>query len=110
MGHKLKTKCVDSRVNVQNLASTGGLFYTHDGASAKFSTISQETDSSVIFSLVDLVLFECRHTTEKGYYPKDFGAIHGEDLAYVFGMPLGNVSHICIFKYLTRILVSWQYN
>jgi hypothetical protein len=41
--------------------------------------------------LIDLV-YGCRHTTEKGYYPKDFGAIHGEDLAYVFGMPLGNVS------------------
>ncbi len=39
-----------------------------------------------------------RHSTEKGYYPKDFGSVHGEDLAYVFGMPLGTVH-----KYISTV-------
>jgi hypothetical protein len=47
MGHKLKIKCVDSRVNVHSLSSTGVPFtYTDDGASAKLGTNSQETDNS----------------------------------------------------------------
>ncbi len=50
MGHLLKIKCEDSRVNMHILASTSVLFiiYTHDGASAKFSTNSHETDNSVV--------------------------------------------------------------
>jgi hypothetical protein len=44
MGHLLKIKCVGSRVNVNILASTSVPF---DGASAKFSTNSQEMDNSV---------------------------------------------------------------
>jgi hypothetical protein len=52
MGHLLKLKCVDSRMNVPILASTSVPFrYTHDGASAKFSTNSQGTDYSVGFCL-----------------------------------------------------------
>jgi hypothetical protein len=38
-GTLVEDKCVDSRVNMH--------IYTHDGASAKFNTISQETDNSV---------------------------------------------------------------
>ncbi len=53
MGHLLKIKCVDSRVNVHILASTKGLIYTHDGASAKFSTNSHETDNSSLTFDVD---------------------------------------------------------
>jgi hypothetical protein len=52
MGHFLKIKCVDSRVNVHILASTSVdkcTIYTHDGASAKFSTNLNETDYSVCF-------------------------------------------------------------
>jgi hypothetical protein len=53
MGHKLKMKCVDSRVNVHSLSSTGVPFtYTDDGASAKFSANSQETDNSVLYTTV----------------------------------------------------------
>ncbi len=44
MGHMLKIKCVVLRVNVNILASTSVLFV---GASAKFSTNSQEMDNSV---------------------------------------------------------------
>ncbi len=47
MGHFLKIKCIDSRVKVHILASNEWPFYTHDGASAKFSTNSHETDNSV---------------------------------------------------------------
>jgi hypothetical protein len=44
----LKIKFVDSRANVHILASTRVPFTcTHDGASAKFSTNSHETDNSV---------------------------------------------------------------
>jgi hypothetical protein len=38
MGHLLKIKCEDSRVNVHILCSFKCPIYTHDGASAKFST------------------------------------------------------------------------
>jgi hypothetical protein len=57
-----------------------------------------------------------RHSTEKGYYPKDFGSVHGEDLAYVFGMPLGTVhqySYISIknsafcYRYIS---LYWMYS
>jgi hypothetical protein len=47
MGHLLKIKCVDSKVNTHILASTKPPIYTHDGASAKFSTNSHKTDNSV---------------------------------------------------------------
>ncbi len=46
MRHLLKIKFVDSRVNTHILASTSVPIYTHDGASAKFSTNSHETDNS----------------------------------------------------------------
>ncbi len=46
MGHLLKIKCVDSRVNVHILASKSILIYTHDVANAKFRTNSHETDYS----------------------------------------------------------------
>jgi hypothetical protein len=57
MGHLLKIKSVDSIVNVPFLASTSVQF-THEGASAKFSTNSHETDNA------DQILFE--------RYPKKF--------------------------------------
>jgi hypothetical protein len=47
MGHLLEIKCVDSRVNVHILASTSVSFtLTIDGASAKYSTNSHETNKS----------------------------------------------------------------
>jgi hypothetical protein len=48
MGHLSKIKCLDSRVNVQcaHFSFNKCPIYTHDGASAKFSTNSQETDNS----------------------------------------------------------------
>ncbi len=42
----MKIKCVDSRVNVHFRFNKCPI-YTHDGASAKFSTNSQEIDNSV---------------------------------------------------------------
>jgi hypothetical protein len=45
MRHLLKIKFVDSRVNTHILASTSVPIYTHDSASAKFSTNSHETDN-----------------------------------------------------------------
>ncbi len=50
MGHLLKIKCLDSRVNVHVLISTS--IFTHDGAGAKFSTNSHETDNSVINTIL----------------------------------------------------------
>ncbi len=46
MGHLLKIKCVESRVNVHILVSTSVFIYTHGGASAKFSINSHATDYS----------------------------------------------------------------
>jgi hypothetical protein len=46
MGHLLKIKCVDSRVNA-HFSFNKCPIYTHDGASAEFSTNSHETDNSV---------------------------------------------------------------
>ena len=37
-------------------------------------------------------LYLFNHTTENGYYTPEFGSVHGEDLAYVLGMPLGEHS------------------
>jgi hypothetical protein len=45
MGHKLKIKCAQFSFNRCP-------FYTHDGASAKFSINSQETDNSVCQRMV----------------------------------------------------------
>jgi len=50
MGNLLKIKCVNSGVNVQNLASTS----VHDCASGKFSTISHVTDNSVVGGWVNV--------------------------------------------------------
>ena len=47
MEHLLKIKCVDSRVNVHNFSFNKSAIYTHDDASAKFSTNSHESDNSV---------------------------------------------------------------
>jgi hypothetical protein len=47
MEHLLKIKCVDSRVNVHNFSFNKSPIYTHDNASAKFSTNSHESDNSV---------------------------------------------------------------
>jgi hypothetical protein len=48
MGHLLKIKCADSRVNVNILYSRRVPFiHSHDGASAKCTTNSHETDYSV---------------------------------------------------------------
>ncbi len=60
MGHLLKIKCVDSKVNVRILASTGVPFTltTRDGASAKFSTNSHETDNSVGYVIDSLIVPE----------------------------------------------------
>jgi hypothetical protein len=57
MGHLLKIKCVDSRVNVQLcmhiLASTSvPNTCTQGGASAKFSTNSHETVNSAFEALI----------------------------------------------------------
>jgi hypothetical protein len=49
MGHLLKIKCEDSRVNVHILTRP---VYTHDGTIYKFSTNSQETYNSVAESSV----------------------------------------------------------
>jgi hypothetical protein len=46
MGHKLKIKCVFKGECAQ-LSFNLCPIYTHDGASAKFSTNSEETDNSV---------------------------------------------------------------
>ncbi len=46
MAHLLKLKCARSPLNLRILPSTSVPFYTHDGASAKFSTNSHETDYS----------------------------------------------------------------
>ncbi len=46
MGHFLKLKCAHSLLNLHVLSSTRPI-YTHDGASAKFSTKSHETDYNV---------------------------------------------------------------
>jgi hypothetical protein len=56
MGHSLKIKCVDSRVNVHILASASVTFYTDDDASANFSTNSHETGNSVVSKHVLLIL------------------------------------------------------
>ncbi len=52
MGHLLKIKCLDSRVNAHNLDATSVplIGNTNDGASAKFSTNSYEADYSVVYS------------------------------------------------------------
>jgi len=48
MRHLLKIKCVDSRVNVNEHFSFNKCpINTPDGASAKYSTNSHETDNSV---------------------------------------------------------------
>jgi hypothetical protein len=46
MGHLLELKCAHSPLNLRILSSISVPF-THDGASAKFSTNSHETDYSV---------------------------------------------------------------
>jgi hypothetical protein len=43
----LKIKCVYSRVNCADFSFNKCPIYTHDGASANFSTNSQDTDNSV---------------------------------------------------------------
>jgi hypothetical protein len=50
MGHLLKIKCVDSRVNAHIFCNKCPI-YTLDGASAKFSTNSHETDNSAVSDL-----------------------------------------------------------
>jgi neuroligin len=39
------------------------------------------------------------HSTENGYYPQQFGSIHGEDLAYIFGMPLVGGTYHFVHNY-----------
>ena len=39
------------------------------------------------------------HSTENGYYPGQFGSIHGEDLAYIFGMPLVGGTYHFVHNY-----------
>jgi len=58
MGHLLKIKCVDSRVNVQcaHFILNKGPIYTHDCASAKFSTNSNETDYIVEMLLQTILM------------------------------------------------------
>ncbi len=52
MGPLLEIKYVDSRVNVHILDSTSVPFYNHDGANAKCSTNSHETDYSALVKVV----------------------------------------------------------
>jgi hypothetical protein len=47
MGHLLKIKCVDLSVNVHIFSFNKFPIYNHDGASAKFSTNSHETENRV---------------------------------------------------------------
>jgi hypothetical protein len=51
MGHLLKIKCLDSRVNGYNKCPV----YTQNVASAKFSTNSHEMDNSV--ELIKIAIF-----------------------------------------------------
>jgi hypothetical protein len=46
MGHLLKLKCAHSPLNLRILSALSVPFTTHDGASAKISTNSHETDNS----------------------------------------------------------------
>jgi hypothetical protein len=47
MGHLLKVKRLHSRLEYAQFSFNKCSIYTHDGASAKFSTNSHETDNSV---------------------------------------------------------------
>ena len=40
-----------------------------------------------------------KHVTENGFYPNQFGSIHGEDLAYVLGMPLVGGTYHFVHNY-----------
>ena len=40
-----------------------------------------------------------QHVTENGFYPKQFGSVHGEDLAYILGMPLVGGTYHFVHNY-----------
>ena len=40
-----------------------------------------------------------KHTTRHGFYPEQFGSVNGEDLAYIFGMPLVGGTYHFVHNY-----------
>lgn len=40
-----------------------------------------------------------QHITQHGYYPPQFGSVHGEDLAYILGMPLVGGTYHFVHNY-----------
>ncbi len=59
MWHLLKLKCEYSPLNLRILSSTICSIYTHDGASAKFRTNSQETDYRALARSLPFLSFDC---------------------------------------------------
>ena len=44
-------------------------------------------------------LYVFQHVTENGYYQPQFGSVHGEDLAYILGMPLVGGTYHFVHNY-----------
>ena len=40
-----------------------------------------------------------KHVTENGFYPSQYGSVHGEDLAYILGMPLVGGTYHFVHNY-----------
>ena len=40
-----------------------------------------------------------KHVTQHGYYPPHLGTVHGEDLAYILGMPLVGGTYHFVHNY-----------
>ena len=47
-------------------------------------------------------LYKFEHVTEGGFYGRDFGCVHGEDIPYLLGMPLSGGSFHLRFNYTRR--------
>ena len=47
-------------------------------------------------------LYKFEHVTQGGFYARDFGCVHGEDIPYLLGMPLSGGSFHLRFNYTRR--------
>lgn len=54
-----------------------------------------------------MYIFE--HVTQNGYFPQQFGSVHGEDLAYIFGMPLVGGTYHFVHNYTQEEILLSQH-